>query len=90
MVAVKSLTTVYVIGAAGRLGTALLGAPAAPDRATVRGLGSTEIDITSAADVHRALADLRAGDVVINAAAFTDVDGAESAVRDFFDYAPVD
>ncbi|MBB4135755.1 dTDP-4-dehydrorhamnose reductase [Gordonia humi] len=80
----SSLTTVYVIGAAGQLGTALLRSPAVPGGATVRGLGSTDVDITSAASVDRALADLRAGDVVINAAAFTDVDRAETAPEDAY------
>ena len=68
--------TVYVVGAAGQLGRAL--AATRPGSATMVGLTSADIDITDADSVRRALADLRRGDVVINAAAYTNVDGAES------------
>ncbi|MFZ2512456.1 MAG: dTDP-4-dehydrorhamnose reductase [Gordonia sp. (in: high G+C Gram-positive bacteria)] len=67
---------VYVVGAGGQLGRALMartfggGAPI--------GFGSAELDVTDAAAVASALAGLGPGDVVINAAAYTDVDGAET------------
>ncbi|MDY6808316.1 MAG: dTDP-4-dehydrorhamnose reductase [Actinomycetota bacterium] len=68
--------TIFVIGATGQLGTALQAEPAAPDG--LRALGSADIDIADAASVSTALADLGPGDVVLNCAAYTDVDGAES------------
>lgn len=75
----NSPSTVYVIGAAGQLGTALLASRAVPADVRIVGLRSSDIDITSNASVRSALADLRDGDVVVNAAAFTDVDGAETS-----------
>lgn len=75
----NDLSTVYVIGAAGQLGSALVTSPAIPTDVRVVGLRSSDIDITSSVSVGRALADLAAGDVVVNTAAFTDVDGAETA-----------
>lgn len=66
----------YVIGAAGQLGTALL--RTAPEDATPNALTSADIDITDRDSVAHALAALGAGDVVINCAAYTNVDGAES------------
>lgn len=66
--------TVAIVGAGGQVGTALL--RRAPGGVAVTGLGRAELDVTDAAAVaeHPALA----ADVVINAAAYTDVDGAES------------
>ncbi len=79
MDAVKS-RVVYVIGAAGQLGSALLDASASPPPGVhIRGLTSSDIDLTSDDSVRNALADLTRGDVVINTAAFTDVDGAETS-----------
>lgn len=69
-------STVYLVGAGGQLGTALLASPGAP--ADVVPLTSADIDITDAASVIAALAALREGDVVLNCAAYTDVDGAET------------
>jgi dTDP-4-dehydrorhamnose reductase len=65
---------VLVTGAAGQLGTAL--------QASLRGhdlvaLGHAQLDITSLAAV-RAAIDVHRPDLVINAAAFNDVDGAEA------------
>ncbi|WP_051198751.1 dTDP-4-dehydrorhamnose reductase [Gordonia shandongensis] len=74
-------TTVYLVGAAGQLGTALTAS--AGDRPIVS-LTSEDVDVADAASVRRALADLRTGDVVINAAAYTAVDAAQShAARAF-------
>jgi dTDP-4-dehydrorhamnose reductase len=75
---------VYVIGAAGQLGSALLASPALPSTVEVIGLTSSDVDLTSDESVARALNGLDKGDVVINTAAFTDVDGAESARDDAF------
>ena len=44
----------------------------------MRALTSRDIDISDAASVGRALADLDVGDVVVNCAAYTNVDAAES------------
>ncbi|MCF8570582.1 dTDP-4-dehydrorhamnose reductase [Gordonia sp. HY002] len=79
MVRVNTPSTVYVIGATGQLGSALLASRAVPAGVRVVGLGSSDVDITTIASVRSALADLHGGDVVINAAAFTDVDGAETS-----------
>lgn len=79
MVCVNSSPTIYVIGAAGQLGSALLRSDAAPIDAQVIGLRSSDVDLTSPGSVDSALADLSEGDVVVNTAAFTDVDGAETA-----------
>jgi dTDP-4-dehydrorhamnose reductase len=62
-----------VFGAAGMLGTDVMRA-AGPDAI---GFARSEVDVTDAAAVGRAVADARAG-VAINCAAYTDVDGAES------------
>ncbi|GEE02064.1 NAD(P)-dependent oxidoreductase [Gordonia spumicola] len=69
---------VYVVGAAGQLGSALLSSRATPDDVEVRALRSSDVDLTSDESVRSALSGLRRGDRVINAAAFTDVDGAET------------
>lgn len=68
--------TTYIIGAGGQLGRALLSCR--PDGRAVRALTSADIDITDADSVRAALAGLHPGDVVINCAAYTAVDAAES------------
>lgn len=68
--------TVWIVGAGGQLGTALLESAHRPTR--VRALTSLDIDICDPSSVAEALADLAAGDVVLNCAAYTDVDAAES------------
>ena len=67
--------TVYVAGGDGQLGRALSARTFAG--ATPIGLTSAELDVTDAVAVRRALARVQPGDVVINAAAYTDVDAAE-------------
>lgn len=67
---------ILLSGAAGQLGRALAGALAGPDT-VVRGVGSDEMDITSADAVAAVLGEF-APDVVVNAAAYTAVDDAES------------
>ena len=66
---------VLVTGANGQVGTALLAT--APVAWIVRGAGHAELDITRADVVDRCVADFRP-DVVINAAAYTAVDRAET------------
>jgi len=66
---------VLVTGARGQLGRALTAMLTGAHE--VIGRGRAELDITDAGAVARAL-DAHAPDAVINAAAFTDVDGAES------------
>jgi dTDP-4-dehydrorhamnose reductase len=66
-----SLTRVLVLGAGGQVGRAL--AAALPDATA---LGHADLDIADAAS---ARIDWAAYDTVVNAAAFTDVDGAETA-----------
>lgn len=66
---------VLVTGAGGQLASELLASP--PDGVAVLALGASELDITDAAAVEAAIADA-AADVVINAAAYTAVDRAES------------
>ncbi|WAC54853.1 dTDP-4-dehydrorhamnose reductase [Gordonia sp. SL306] len=68
--------TTYIVGAGGQLGKALRASDKASGR--VRALTSADIDITDEASVANALAELAAGDVILNCAAYTDVDGAES------------
>jgi dTDP-4-dehydrorhamnose reductase len=64
-----------ITGAAGMLGQDLLAAAKAAGH-EVLGFPRADLDITDAAAMARALADARP-DVVINSAAWTDVDGAE-------------
>ena len=79
MVGVNHPSTIYVIGAAGQLGSALLSSRSVPDDARVVGMRSSDIDITSPNSVETSLTDLAAGDVVLNVAAYTGVDAAETA-----------
>lgn len=65
-----------ITGAAGMLGQDLLAAAKAAGH-EVMGFPRADLDITDAAAVTRALADARP-DVVVNSAAWTNVDGAES------------
>ena len=65
-----------ITGAGGQVGQALLGISRAAGHA-VTGLGHAELDITDPASVDRAVAQV-AGGVVINAAAYTAVDRAET------------
>ncbi|ALG84279.1 dTDP-4-dehydrorhamnose reductase [Gordonia phthalatica] len=65
----------FVVGAGGQLGGHLL--DTAGDRSIVA-LTSRDIDVTDGGSVARALAGLSAGDVVVNASAYTAVDAAET------------
>lgn len=67
---------ILVFGAAGMLGRELLAA-APPPGLELIGLARAQADITSAEQVARAMARYRPG-LVINAAAFSNVDGAEN------------
>ncbi|MFT3663085.1 MAG: dTDP-4-dehydrorhamnose reductase [Gordonia sp. (in: high G+C Gram-positive bacteria)] len=71
-----SQRTVHLVGAAGQLGTALQSV--APADVRLRCHRSREMDLTDSDSVEAGLADLRAGDVVLNAAAYTAVDDAET------------
>jgi len=73
---------VLVAGAAGMLGRDLMLAAGNAGHDVV-GYGRAELDVTDAAAVDRKL-DLERPDVVINSAAWTDVDGAESAEEGAF------
>ncbi|WP_328591144.1 dTDP-4-dehydrorhamnose reductase [Gordonia zhaorongruii] len=80
---------VYVLGAAGQLGSALIRSSGALAESgwsaiSVVPVTSAEVDVRSSDSVRRGLARLNRGDVVINAAAHTDVDGAESAADDAY------
>lgn len=68
--------TVWLLGSAGQLGTAMRNR--APDGVRIRPLTSDDIDLTEAASVTAALRGIAAGDIVVNAAAYTAVDRAES------------
>lgn len=76
---VNNPSTIYVIGAAGQLGSALLGSRDVPADVRVVGLRSADVDVSSRSSVESALVELNEGDVVVNAAAFTDVDRAETS-----------
>ena len=65
-----------VFGAGGMLGQDFLRAAKLANH-EVEGLVRTDVDITDAAAVERAVA-FHAPDAVVNCAAFTNVDGAES------------
>jgi len=71
----NSATRVFVTGAAGRLGAAIVSA--FQDRQVIAHTRAS-LDITDADAVARAV-DAARPDVIINCAAFNDVDGAESA-----------
>ncbi len=73
---------VLVTGAAGMLGRDLMLAAGNAGHDVV-GFGRAELDVTDAEAVHRRI-DLERPDVVVNSAAWTDVDGAESAEADAF------
>lgn len=68
--------TVHLIGARGQLGTAMIGR--APAGARLVAYPSSRLNVADAASVRAALTGLGSGDVVVNAAAYTDVDGAQS------------
>lgn len=70
-----SLGRIVVVGAAGQLGTAMLRAFADED---VVGLTRADVDITDAGAVRRVIGDAAPG-VIVNCAAYNDVDGAEDA-----------
>jgi dTDP-4-dehydrorhamnose reductase len=72
---VSTSSRVLVTGAHGQVGVALLAS--APRAFVVRGVGRAELDITRQDDVSRCVADFRPN-VVINAAAYTAVDRAET------------
>ncbi|MGE0066996.1 MAG: dTDP-4-dehydrorhamnose reductase [Solirubrobacterales bacterium] len=73
---------VLVTGAAGMLGRDLMLAAGNAGHEVV-GFGRAELDVADAETVHRRI-DLERPDVVINSAAWTDVDGAETAEDDAF------
>ncbi|MCZ4552902.1 dTDP-4-dehydrorhamnose reductase [Gordonia rubripertincta] len=66
--------SIVVTGVAGQLGTQLR----VRGGSRVRGLTSAQLDITDPVSVYEALGKLGPGDVVINCAAYTAVDNAES------------
>lgn len=70
---------VLVVGAGGQLGEAMVDGLGA--RHEVIGRTHAELDVTSAADVHRQVADL-CPDTIVNCSAYTDVDGAEDHPAD--------
>ncbi len=78
MARVNAPGPILITGASGMLGTAL-GALCAERRITCRLLAEGDLDITDAAAVETALAEFAAegGRLVVNAAAYTDVDEAE-------------
>lgn len=69
--------TVLVTGAAGQLGTAIVRAFAGT---RVVPLGKADLDITDPSAVRRVVSNV-APDVIVNCAAFNDVDGAEDAPK---------
>lgn len=71
-----SQRTVHLVGATGQVGRALRAL--APAGTRLAPYGSAEVDLTDQASVEAALAGLRRGDVVVNAAAYTAVDDAEA------------
>jgi dTDP-4-dehydrorhamnose reductase len=73
---------VMITGAAGMLGTDVCAAARAAGHEAV-GLARAELDITDSAAVAAAV-DQASPDVIINCAAWTDVDGAETATEDAF------
>jgi len=83
MTACPGRPTALVVGAAGQLGAELMRALAAYPGVAVTGWTRADVDLTDPAAVRPAIADWAAGTgrggraVVFNAAAWTDVDGAE-------------
>lgn len=73
-----TVSSILITGAGGQLGEALAARYA--DRATVHAVGRGDLDITDHEAVARVVAATRP-DLVINAAAYTDVDRAESDAR---------
>jgi dTDP-4-dehydrorhamnose reductase len=71
-----------VTGAAGMLGRDLVSAAAAAGHELIA-VGHAELDITDAGGVEAAVLDARA-DAVLNCAAWTDVDGAETRAEEAF------
>jgi dTDP-4-dehydrorhamnose reductase len=72
-----AVRTIVVFGAGGQVGRALVRARPPPGL-EVRGLTRAQVDIVEAQAVRRALADAPGIAAVVNAAAYTDVDRAES------------
>lgn len=70
--------TVYIVGAGGQLGTALQARSTEVPDVVVRPLTSADVDIADPTSVAAALGDLGPDDIVVNCAAYTDVDGAEA------------
>lgn len=68
--------TVHLVGAGGQLGTALTAR--APGGIELIAHPSSRLNVADADSVRTALAGLAPGDVVLNAAAYTDVDGAQT------------
>jgi dTDP-4-dehydrorhamnose reductase len=75
--------TVVVTGATGQVGREIV-RRARAGGLDVRALGRRDLDVTRAQDVDAALADTAGLSVVLNAAAFTDVDAAESRSAEAF------
>ncbi|GAC56756.1 dTDP-6-deoxy-L-lyxo-4-hexulose reductase [Gordonia hirsuta DSM 44140 = NBRC 16056] len=71
-----SAPSVHLIGAGGQLGR-VLSARSFAGGAPI-GYTSTDVDLADGDSVRRVLAALQPGDVVLNTAAYTDVDGAET------------
>jgi dTDP-4-dehydrorhamnose reductase len=71
---------IVITGAGGQLGSCLA-AQAADQGRDVLALSSSQWDITDPAAAERIV---KSGDVVLNCAAYTDVDGAESAASDAY------
>ena len=76
-----SAERIAIVGAGGMLGRELLRSARDRDTEVVSWLTSAELDITQPDAVMAAMQDARP-DVIINAAAYTDVDGAESSPDD--------
>ena len=71
------MTRYLVTGAGGQLGADLLPVLSGVDGAEVRGVARSEVDVSVQSEVDACVADWRP-DVVLNAAAYTAVDAAES------------
>lgn len=77
-----SKPTVLVFGADGQVGRALAEARS-PEHLTVVGQNRAQVDITDAVAVRAAIDETKPA-IVVNAAAYTNVDGAETAADDAF------